>query len=86
MKDGIREFSLKGSGVGGGGEIRDCNCDRGTVLRCGNRGMSFKVFSLPTVGSTLSHDLFGRKKCLTQYLPLALRKRDAQERKYFAFV
>ena len=31
---------------GGGGEIRDCNCDRGKVLGCGNRGMSFKVFTV----------------------------------------
>ena len=61
-------------GGGWGGEIRDCNFDRGAVLQCGNRGMSFKVFSLPTVGSTLSHDLFGRNKYLSQYLPLALRR------------
>ena len=31
---------------GGGGEIGDCNCDRGKVLGCGNRGMSFKVFTV----------------------------------------
>ena len=36
----------KGVGWRGGGDIRDCNCDQGTVLGCGNRGMSFKVFTV----------------------------------------
>ena len=50
LKDRIREFRVEGvcgfGGGRGGGEIRDCNCDRGTVLGCGNRGMSFKVFTV----------------------------------------
>ena len=33
----------KGGGLGVGGEIRDCNFDRGTVLRCGIGKCLFKV-------------------------------------------
>ena len=71
-RTGSGNLASKGGGGGGGGRDSGLKFWSRYGFRMRKSGKVFLTFhSLPTVGSTLSHDLFG---LLSQYLPLVLRR------------